>query len=528
MTSRRVIIFGLAALALLAVPIQAVIDPSIENIACACIVLASSLVMLMYIGCTDALATQPLSTFALFGFCVTTQLGALLIQSVEWTSLRGSLFDGMYTFGTLAFYQSIAIIVHATFRFFSRPRSRSVHLVRGLLTWAGIYLTPSCNELWLIGFVGLASYVVYISEALLGSPLGKIGLAVNYLAWAPFLIPFYLLEVGNHYCNWRLNRSLLLGYAATLVGLGLALNTRGVMFFGVATVGLLYLLAGMRSDRPLSGRAFFRIGGLVAIVVVLATPTSNLITAMAIARGLGRAPVVTKVERTFQVWQRPELIAAYRVDQAAAQRRRAYDEHYIENPILARFVMTKFHDNSLHFAAGIRTDDANKRLRNVSVQLLWAILPQPILDMLGVDVNKDDFNFSMGDYLPYLSHGTPLGGHSVGSMLGHGLALFGPLFPFIFAALCLGFFAVMNLLTIQHPDGTATVSALGMLQIWSYFAYGISYGGLQEAFEFLIRNFEQGILIYALVFGAARLILRPRIQRSLVTGPPRLDSGSQV
>jgi hypothetical protein len=211
MTSRRVIIFGLAALALLAVPIQAVIDPSIENIACACIVLASSLVMLMYIGCTDALATQPLSTFALFGFCVTTQLGALLIQSVEWTSLRGSLFDGMYTFGTLAFYQSIAIIVHATFRFFSRPRSRSVHLVRGLLTWAGIYLTPSCNELWLIGFVGLASYVVYISEALLGSPLGKIGLAVNYLAWAPFLIPFYLLEVGNHYCNWRLNRSLLLG-----------------------------------------------------------------------------------------------------------------------------------------------------------------------------------------------------------------------------------------------------------------------------------------------------------------------------
>lgn len=507
MTARRLIIYGLAVLASLALPLQAIIDPSIENIACACLVLASSLMVLIYIGCTDALKTQPLSTFSIFGFCVTTQLSALLFQTASWKPVSASLYDGMYTFGTLAFYQAIAIGVHAAYCFFKRPRPEGVHLVRGVLAWAGLYLTPSCRVLWLFGAIGLASYAVYVNEGLLASPLGKVGLAINFLSWAPFLIPSYRLEFGDSYCNWGRTRLWLVAYTAILVGLGVALNARVVMFFGVITVGLLYLLAGMRDDNPLPGRSVLRMGAIAAVAIVLAAPMSNLTTSMAIARRFGPAPILTKIERIIDVWQRPELIRAYRAEQVDAQRAKSYDEYYVANPIAARFVLTKYVDNSLHFGSLIVSEDAKSRLWNVSVKFLWAALPGPVLKTFGVPVDKDELNFSMGDYLSYLSHGDELGGHRMGVMFGQGNALLGPLLPFLFAVICLVMYGLMDLLTIKHATGLSTISALGMLQIWRFFNGGLMYEGLHSVFDFVIRNFWQIALIYVLVQSFARIVL---------------------
>jgi hypothetical protein len=508
MSVKRAVIYAMFAMTSLALPLQIIIDPSIENIESVTIVVASSFTMLLYISCSDALNTQPLSTFAIFGFCVTSQLGALLVQTAAWTALRSSLYDPAYTFGTLAFYQAIAIAVHVSYRFFSVPKPTGVQFLRGFLEWTGIYRRPRCGALWFIGCVGLVSYAVYVKESFRLSPIGKFGMAFNFLAWAPFLIPFYIREVGETYCNWKRNRLLLIVYTAILVGLGLALNTRGVMFFGVATIGLLYLFAAMRSNSVLKLRSLGKVCALAVMVVVVAGPISDLVTAMAIARGLGKVPVSVKIERTFEVWRRPDLIAAYRAHQAAALMNKAYDTHYIENPVLTRFVLTKFYDNSLHFAGRIATDDANARLQDVSAKFMWAVLPAAVIRFLGVDVSKFDMDYSMGDYVPYLSGAAVLGGHSVGSMFGQGIALFGPLFPFVYAAICLGLFGLMDLLTIRTVAGMATISALGMLQIWSYFVGGLSYEALHVVFYFFVRNFEQTMLIYAVVFGFARLVLR--------------------
>jgi hypothetical protein len=508
MSVKRAIIAATLALAVLASLLQVVIDSSPENAVSVCLVLASSISMLLYISYSDAMSSQPLSTFVIFGFCVTSQLGALLVQTVAWTALKSSLYDPVYTFGTLAFYQAIAMGVHASYRFFSASKPNKIQFFRGVLEWAGLYRTPRCNELWLIGCVGLASYVVYVKESILLSPLGKFGMAFNFLAWAPFLIPFFVREAGETYCHWRLNRLVLIGYAVILVGLGLALNTRGVMFFGVATIGLLYLLTAMRSDSVVTPRSIVRITALAAMIFVVAGPVSDLVTAMAIARGLGKVPVTVKIEKTYRVWRRPDLIAAYRAYQARALIHKAYDDHYIENPILARFVLTKYYDNALHFASRISTDDARSSLQDVSVKYFWAVLPAPVLGFLGVNVTKTDLDYSMGDYLPYLTGGGPLGGHRVGSMLGQGIVLFGPLFPFVFAAICLGLFGLMDLLTMRHVSGMAAISVLGMLQIFSYFISGLVYEGLHVVFYFFVRNFEQTVLVYVVVFAFARRILR--------------------
>jgi hypothetical protein len=468
-------------------------------------VLASSLTVLLYVAGTKALETQPLSTFAIFGFCVTSQLGALLVQTATWTALRSSLYDPIYTFGTLALYQGIALLAHIAYRFFSLERPTRVGILRGLLDWAGVYRVPTSGTLWFMGCIGLVSF--FFSRNL--GVIGKVALAFNFLTWGPFLIPFYLSQVGDAYCNARRNKMLLGVFAMAMVVLGVGLNARGIMFAGVVTVALLYLLAGMRSQAPLRRRSIIRLCALAAVLAAVSVPLSDLATSMVIAREWrGKVSAAEMIRTTLHVWRTPKLIATYRAGAEAASRYKSYDEHYIDNALLARFVGTKYVDNSLHFARGISTDDSKARLRDVSLRFMWAALPTPVLHRLGINVDKDQLGFSMGDYLAYLSRGLPLGAHKVGSMLAQGIALFGPLFPFIFAAICLVLFGVMDLLTLRPLAGAASLSALGMLQIWSFFNAGLVYEGLHTAFTFLVRSIELTVLIYVFVSRLAGLLFR--------------------
>jgi len=520
MTIRFAIFNSLIALTILAVLLQFVISPSIENVASSCIVLASALTVLLYLRGTSALDQHPMSTIAIFGFCVCTQLGALLVQTAARTPLVISLYSPLYTFGTLAFYQAIALAMHVAYRFFSVRKSMNPGLIRGVLEWAGIYRTPSCGTLWYMGCVGLSTVFFTKYEGV----VGKIAIGFSFLAWAPYLIPIYAREVGEGYRNLKLNRFLLVFYTGAFGVVGLAINVRAVMFSGIATVGLLYLLRAMRSDALVTGRALTRLGVLALLFLAISGPLSDLTTSMAIARqARGKVSATTMIRTTLRIWRQPSVIAAYRADQQVASRFSAYDEHYIANPVLARLVETKFYDTAFHFASTLTTDDAKARLRDISLKFAWAGFPTPLLRAMGIDVDKDDLDFSIGDYLAYLSRGIPLGGRKTGNMFAQGIALFGPLFPFLYAVICLGLYGLMDLLTIRPAKGAARLSAVGMLQIWTFFIGGITYESLHKVLHLFLRNFAQTLMIYVLVLTPARLLRRepPPIRSPNVAMWPR-------
>jgi hypothetical protein len=505
MTVRHAIFNCLIAMTVLAVPLQFAIDPSIENVASSCIVLASALTVILYLRGTSALEQHPLSSIAIFGFCVSTQLGALLVQTAARTSLSGSLRTPLYTFGTLALYQLIALSMHVVYRFFSVRKATDPGLMRGFLTWAGIYQTPSCGTLWYMGCVGLPTMLFWKSEGV----LGKIAVGFNFLAWAPYLIPIYIAEVGESYCNARLNRFLLVLYTGAFFVIGLAINARGIIFAGIATVGLLYLLRAMRSDALVTGRTLKQIGVLALIVLAVSGPVSDLTAAMVIARQVrGKVPPVAMIRTTLRIWRQPRVIAAYKADNQVGSRFSVYEEHYITNPMLSRLVETKYYDTAFYFASTLTTDDARARLGDISLKLAWASLPTPMLHALGVQINKDDLDFSMGDYLAYLSRGIPLGGRKTGNMFAQGIVLFGPLFPFLYALICLALYGLMDLLTIRPMKGPARLSPVGMLEIWTFFMGGITYESLQKVFLLFIRAFGQTLLIYVLTLTPARLLRR--------------------
>jgi hypothetical protein len=410
----------------------------------------------------------------------------------------------LYTFGTLAFYQAVAMLMHVTYRFFRLHGRGEEGVIRGLVRWSGVYTVPPSGVLWFMGFIGLCSFVLSSREGL----LAKIGSGFNFLAWAPFLLPVFIREIGPTYCNARRNGLAVVVYAGLVILLGIALNVRIIMLTGLITVALLYFLNGIRTTTPIRRQSLVRFGVLVLVLAAISAPVSDLATSMAIARGArGKVSPVQMLKKTIAVYRRPALIAEYRRENSAASRTAPYDEFYIQNPMLARFVETKFHDNMLHSASLITSDNARDRLWKATETATWATLPTPILKIFGIRMNKEDLvDFSMGDYMVYLTRGLPLGGHKTGSMFAQGMALVGPLFPLIYALIVFCKFALMDLLQIRNESGGSRLSPLAMMCLWIYFYRGAVQDAVSNDVIFIFRNFAQTLLIYVCILTFARLV----------------------
>ncbi len=493
---------------------QFVIEFSTENIAADCIILISVLTTLLYFRWSKALDTHPLSSFAIFGFCVTSLLGALLVQSASWVAVSASLRQPVITFSVLAMYQAIALIAHTLYRMVTVSSSNKPSLLRYSFQKLGVYATPSVINLWFIGAIGLFSELL--------SRVSPVANGLSFLAWSPFLIPIYIQQVGSTYCNTKLNHLLLLAYAILIALMAMAFNARGMMLAGTATVGLLFLLIGMRSTKAVTSSMLLKLVMIGLLGAAVSWPASNLVTAMVVARNDRSKISITKmVTNTLDNFQNTEKLEDYSKQELAKELRSPYDEHYINNPVIARFVITKFHDNAIYFAGRI-SDKGSDELMRVSEDLLWATLPQPVLDELKIDVNKEKMNFSMGDMLVNLTLGMPLGGQKTGSIFGQGWALWGYFFPIIYFGMCLTLFAAIDIFSIQTLSGKVELAVIGMLNTWPNFLFGITADSLHHLFLGVVRGVLQSVFLFLIVFAVAKLlsniflIIKPVSDSSLI------------
>lgn len=503
MSNARFIVMLLLTLALAAFAAQFAVDFSSDNLAAACIVLASSMAILLYINWTGAIQTHPLSTFAIFGFCMSTQLGALLVQSATWTSLTLNLRQPVATFATLALFQGIALMAHGMYRLFSNsalPRKSS--LMRAGLEKLGLYATPTVGTLWIMGLIGLFSYLIGGGGEGVGS---KVSQGMTFVAWAPFLIPMYVQQQGPGYCNIKRNYVFLAVYVVVIAVLGMAANARGLMLSGLMTIALFALLSTMRSTQPVRAAQIAKIGMLTVLMAALSFPVTDLVTAMVIARkSRGNVSPVKMVEETFYYFQQPRLLDAQREKDKFISIRSNYDEAYFASPLMARLVETKFHDNALYFSSRLNSED-EERMLDITGDFFWATLPDPVLKSLAIDVDKKNLRFSMGDYISHLGGGGDLGGFKTGSGFAQGISVFGYFFPVIYLLVCPILFLAHDLLSYRSAKGGVLVSALGMLGIWKLFQYGISAESLQYIFMAVVRGLPQNIILFLVIFHIARV-----------------------
>ena len=167
-----------------------------------------------------------------------------------------------------------------------------------------------------------------------------------FLAWAPFVIPVLHQRYGDAYCNSQRQWAGLALYYTAAAGVGLAVNYRYVLFAGVTTALLLYLLLALGDERPAQRIKLWRLALFVAAGLLALGYGADLVTAMAIARKYrGDASVFAMIQETLYSLLDTDTLQLYRDADEQAVRSQVYDERYIANPVVARFVETKFHDN---------------------------------------------------------------------------------------------------------------------------------------------------------------------------------------
>jgi len=498
MTISKLINSVLICLALLAFLAQLLIDFSTVNVAASIVILFSALSTLLYFRYSKALDTHPLSSFAIFGFCISSILGALLVQSASWVPVSADLHQPLTTFSMLAMYQAVAILAHAIYRVMTSSSSEKPGLLCNLFQALGVYAVPTVQMLWIMGVMG--AFFLLISR------YSAVANGFSFLAWSPFLIPLYIQQVGQQYCNIKRSYILLLGYTLLIGMIAMAFNARGMLLTGAATVGLLFLLVAMRSNKPVTAPMLLRVGAFVLISAALSWPASNLVTAMAVTRiDRGKVSASEMVTKTIDNFQSPEKLEKYTKQQAAEKIRSAYDETYIINPMFARLIITKFHDNAIYFAEKV-SDKGSDQMMLATGDFLWATLPQPFLDALKIDVNKDEMYFSMGDMLANLAIGTPLSGLRTGSIFGQGWVLFGYFFPLIYFAMCFILFIALDIFSKRTAAGVTVLSVIGMLNMWPHFLFGITADSLQQLFIGVARGVPQSVLMYCIAYGIAKLL----------------------
>jgi hypothetical protein len=497
------VMFCAAALASL---LQVLIDSSSTNILCSAIVMLSTGLLLLYLTWTDALEAHPLSTFCLVGFCITSQLGALLIQTAAWTPLIFLLYDPLYTFSMLAMFQAVALGTHALFRYFYDAERDRRSLLRSAIARLDIYQIPSARGLWIIGCIGLLSFSFANSEGI----MARIADGANFLAWAPFLIPSLAFRLGPAFASQTRNFWPLAGYAAAIAGVAVLTNVRSTMFIGIVTVSLLFLLHVLRSpDRPRPAAAF-KAAAAAAVLFVVMQPLTDFMIAMAVARDSRFELSPTQLlSETLYIVGNPALLERFRAQQETNVLS-SYDEFYISNPMMAKVVETKFHDNAFHFGKLLTSEENRRRLWDVTIDTCLAGLPEPLLRLFRIDVDKKALVFSIGDFLVHLSKGRPLGGQKTGSQFAQGLVLFGVFYPLVYAGICFVMFHVCRLLSSPGPAGIASISTVAMTRIWEFFQHGITHDGLGHMFILVFRGVLEMILVYYVALRIAKLFLKDR------------------
>ncbi|RZL02115.1 MAG: hypothetical protein EOP36_08815 [Rubrivivax sp.] len=500
--------FGLMqAIGLLCAFCQWLIDPQVENLNCVALVVLSSSLVIQYLWRSRSPIEHPLSSLALLGMCVTTQYAALVAQTLGWTSFTALLRWPQTTFLVLGSVQLLAVGTHWVYRHLAVTQAISDFTAHKVLSPLGALSIPPINTLWTMTAIGLVSMATAGGTAT-GDAGGKALQAFSFLAYMPFLILIYHRRLGDAYCDIKKHGPLILAYVGILILVAMARNGRQLMAIGPVQAALIFLVYFLQDPTPITGRTIRRLAALTIAVSIAIVLFADLAVAMVINRD--KVAILKPrelIEETIQTLADRTRLRQYRQAAQDGAELNRYDEAYLDNPVIARFSETKFHDNNIEIAT--RTTESERRaIWQLTEDKVLAILPQPVLDAMGLKVDKNELMFTFADYNRYLTEGPDgtLGGYATGSVWGHIIALFGLAWaPMVVVLMLLPSYVILD--GFSRRGHGFDIAPMAMCSTWVIFIYGLGGDSLVYNIGFYLRDFPQRLAIYLVVYAGVRYTL---------------------
>jgi hypothetical protein len=490
-----------------------------DNLLSTLIAFASSLIGIAYSLNTRRFQLQPISALILLFYTTTSTSGALIIKSIEWSPLADRLSVPLTTFSVLAATQ---VLLLAADRLYLRLRPLQAtrdFISTRVLQRIGVMDWPPDWHLWLLGGLGCVSVLLTGTDYESGASFGlasagdKVIRAFGFFKFAPFLIPFRNALSGTP-THARAPVVPLAAYFVGLVIISFATNSRSTFADAVPTIGICMLIGsawGLFSLRhiPKAKLILGAIGALIAIALL-----SRVALAMVVVRDYRYSvDVGMLVKMTLEALGNDEWLAAAKAKMDSAVNVGNYSETYVDSRFAARFLLTKFHDNILYYFSLFGPDHIGIYKQFMSDRL-FATLPDPLLRLFGLSINKEDLVVSNGDYIVYIIDGWGLGGFKTGSMIAEVYAVFGWLFPLVILVNALLLFVFHDAFVGTARSGRKVISPLMLLLIWNLVgttaAFGLGAETVTAIPAGIVRGLPQNVLMYliatSLVRGLGRFI----------------------
>lgn len=491
--------------------LQLAILPTEDNLAAASITAATSLVTFFYLfGRPSVMVRYPLSALGLLGLSVSSLSGPLVYQSVLLTPIAANLANPVRTFAYLGLVQVTLIASHVAYSqmtLLSRARSG---ISSKVLAPLGLFRVPGSLELLLLGYIGLGSmWLTAINISHFGDVGAKFTEGLMPLAYAPLLIPFAPYFGASRGRAVRKVWPLAL-YLVVLIAMGVVSNSRftfAVGFFGLMLVVFLLYVSGALRVKT----------GVVLVAILCMVPAlvafgylSDLSTAMVMVRHQRSGVTgIDLLRLTLEQFDDREAVRVYR------QLNMLAEETYVANPIINRLITVNFDDNVFSYADRLSPSD-REELTTITLQKIAGILPTPVIRLLGLNLNKEELAFSMGDAIHDRASGAHLGSNELGSLTGHGMILFGPFFYLVVFLVAPIIFLTVDAFTRLEGNELryAVYALIFVFPFWTPFV-GDS---LVIVVGFMLRILPQTVLIYAVLSKSLSVLIPSKVTLKEASG----------
>jgi hypothetical protein len=476
-------------------------------------------VMTFYALRSSVLRAAPLSSLALIGFGLLTFWLPLVATAFEGKALTFELLRPDLTFGFSLIVFAVLILAHALY-----ARSKTLIGLRLLLTHRilvplRIFKVPSPVQLFAIGFVGLAAMflVSFGFGAKQGEEAGNVVLKVLeglfFLAYAPFIALLYPLA-NQPLLRFRTLVMPLTFFAIGLLIAGSARNSRSAVVFGLASIFVGVILGGWLGVFP---ARIFRLRNFVVAALagfILFAAGTRLATAMLVVRTEHyTASPLEYVHLTLAAFLDGDAISTFdstEYDLMAHQRQYSWDEYYLDNLFLARLCNPRFTDNTLAIVSQL---DAFGRaeIRSHELAACLTILPQPILELTGVSIDKEALRGSMGSFIYYVmtSKAEARGTFRTGSFIASAWACSGVFFPLVIGLIATLLYPVIDSFSLTSRAGDqVAIAAVAILSLYTtavvFTSAALGTESLAEFVRLLLRDIPQQTVLFAVVYWGMR------------------------
>lgn len=488
--------------------LQCILFLTITNILAVIIVTISWFILQKWFLNPETLNNYPISSFIVIGFSVTQLYFPLVFTLVEGRPITFNL-----KLSDEVFLHSILILIvltisHQIYRSISKT---PINYLRYFLKKTLFFKPPSDSQLWLMGIIGLLStFYVYIyaksALELTGSTVDKLLESLIGFTYAPYFIGLRRLYDEN---NKKNNNFIikLAAYTILVFLVSIARNSRGAFMFGFTSLGYSYGLGLLLNVFKPSFINRKNVTIFIALLWLFTGPVADLGAAMVIVRN--QRHEVSSYELlslTLKAYENKSAINNYKLNNRSVGDS-DWDEYYLDNIFLSRFCNIKFNDASLIEASKLGKIDTG--FQDFSINRALAILPDPVIKMLGLDINKKLINYSFGDYLYAKSHAMSndsnvIGVNRTGHVAGTGMAAFSWWYLAILAVAILPIFLLFDAfyIKVRFPNKHTIqprISLCLLLAINSVFSF-LPAESVMVIPMFLMRGWFQMLFLYYIMF----------------------------